>query len=72
MLMQDTLPILEEVIAITEADENNKIAAEVDKRRMRLSGTPLSAAETRKLVQRGLMANSRLPSPFRACQSGLD
>ena len=37
--MQDSLPILQEVVSLTEKEEEEKITREVDKRRMRLSAS---------------------------------
>ena len=39
--MQDSLPTLQEIVSLTEKEEEEKIIKEVDKRRMRLAaGSP--------------------------------
>jgi hypothetical protein len=59
--MQNSLPALEEVVAIVEQREAQSIAQETDKRRMRLTGKVLSAEETKKSVQCDFMGASKLP-----------
>ena len=64
--MQNTLPALVEIITIVEADEAKAIATEADKRRLRLTSTPMSAADTVKAVQREMLPTSNLPGVLRS------
>jgi len=58
--VHNTLPTLEEVISLTEKDEEERIKKEVDKRRMRLgSGRP---EQIKKDVSREVWENSKVIS----------
>lgn len=60
-LIHNSLPILEELLRVKEAEEHNVIQKEVEKRRQRLT-TTTSAEETRKTVMQEVMSKSELPS----------
>lgn len=57
----DSLPILEEIITLTEKDEDETIKKEVDKRRMRLGA--LAPEELRKEVSTEVLGSSKVRTP---------
>ncbi|KAF8891676.1 TPR-like protein [Infundibulicybe gibba] len=58
--VHDTLPILEEIVALLEAHENGIIIAEVEKRRNRLGAA--SPEQLKKEVGRSIWGKSQLPT----------
>ncbi|GAA97836.1 uncharacterized protein L969DRAFT_96178 [Mixia osmundae IAM 14324] len=59
--IHDSMPVLEEIIRILEKAERNRIEAEVMQRRQRLAGPVTSAEQTRRAVDREILAVSDLP-----------
>lgn len=66
LTLQSSLPTLLELTELVTTIETNALEGEVSKRRQRLGGQTLSAAETRRAVQREQMVSSRLPALYRA------
>lgn len=66
LALLSTLGPLLEVVSLAEAEESQLIESEIKKRRQRLGGTTLSAAETRRAVEGEFMKGSRLPGLYRA------
>jgi len=66
LTLRSSLPTLIELSSLITTIETNQFDSEVSKRRQRLGGQTLSAAETRRQVQAEQLVNSRLPSIYRA------
>lgn len=64
--MYNSLPILQELLAEREREEEVAIEKEVDKRRQRLT-TTTSAEETRRIVMYEVMSKSELPGLSTSC-----
>ncbi|KAM0752109.1 TPR-like protein [Meredithblackwellia eburnea MCA 4105] len=66
LALQSALPTLLEITTLTETLESNALTSEVNKRRQRLGGTTLSAAETRRRVEAEQLPTSALPALYRS------
>lgn len=66
LAVSSPLSALLEVVSLTEAESNQLIEAEIKKRRQRLGGQTLSAADTRRAVEGEFLRDSRLPDLYRA------
>ncbi|KAL8292821.1 hypothetical protein RQP46_000515 [Phenoliferia psychrophenolica] len=64
--LRSALPTLLELTSLTETLESSALTSELKKRRERLGGSALSAAETRRRVEAELMPSSGLPALYRA------
>jgi superkiller protein 3 len=58
MAMQDSLPVLEEIVSLAEKDEEEIITREVDKRRMRLGAS--GPEQLKREVGREVWATSQV------------
>lgn len=60
--VHNSLPILEEVVALTEAEEESVLAREVEKRRTRLDAANAGPEALRKQVGLGIWSASKVPN----------
>ncbi|KAK4701573.1 superkiller protein 3, partial [Phenoliferia sp. Uapishka_3] len=60
------LPTLLELTSLTESFESSSLTSELNRRRQRLGGTTLSAAETRRRLEAEMMPSSGLPGLYKA------
>ena len=58
--VHNSLPILQEIVALTESEEENALTREIEKRRMRLDSAHASPEELRKQIGLGIWSASKV------------